>query len=49
MTLKTALCAVMAALLLSALTACKGGSNSDKLTVKLNGVTVSALLTVYVR
>lgn len=46
MTLKKALCAVMAVFMLFALTACKSGEKSDKLTIQLNGVTVSAPLTV---
>lgn len=44
MTLKGTLCAVIAAVMLFALTACKSGS-ADKPTIKLNGVTVSAPLT----
>lgn len=46
MTLKKALCAVMAIVMLFALTACESGSRAIKLTVKLNGVSVKAPLTV---
>lgn len=46
MTLKKALCAVMTLVMLFVLTACKRGGKPDELTVKLNGVTVSAPLTV---
>lgn len=47
MTLKKALCVVMVITMLFALTACKsGGGEVKELTVTLNGVTVSAPLTV---
>lgn len=47
MTLKKALCAVMALIMLFALTACKGeGGEVKELTITLNGVTVSAPFTV---
>ena len=46
MMLKRALCAIMAMVMLFALTACKSGGNSDKLVIKLNGVIISAPLTV---
>ena len=46
MTLKKALCAVMAIVMLFALTACKSGGEVKELTVTLNGVTVSASSTL---
>ena len=46
MTLKKALCAVMTLVMLFVLTACKSGGKPDELTIELNGVTVSAPLTV---
>ena len=46
MTIKKALCAVLAAFLLFTLTACKSVSKPNALTITLNGVTVSAPLTV---
>lgn len=46
MTLKKALCVLMALVVLFSLTACKKSGKPDKLTIKLNGVTVSAPLTV---
>lgn len=47
MKVKKALCVIMAAVMLFALTACKsGGGEVKELTVTLNGVTVSAPLTV---
>lgn len=46
MTLKKVLCAVMAIVMLFALTACKSGGEVKDLTVTLNGVTVSAPFTV---
>ena len=45
MTFKKPLCAVMAIFMLLTLTACKSGK-LDKLTIKLNGVTVKSPLTV---
>lgn len=44
--LKRVLCAVTAAVMLFALTACKSGGEVKELTVTLNGVTVSAPFTV---
>ena len=46
MTFKMTLCAVTAIVMLFALTACKSGEKSDKPTIQLNGVIVSAPLTV---
>ena len=47
MTLKKSLSAIAAAVMLFALTACKGGSGkASDLDIKLNGVTVSAPFTV---
>ena len=47
MTLKRALCAIMAIVMLCALTACKKDSvKSSDLEVKINGITVSASFTV---
>lgn len=46
MTLKKVLCAVMAVVMLFALTACSSGGKVKELTVTLNGVTVSAPITI---
>ena len=46
MRLKKAFCAIMATVMLFAFTACKSGGEVKELTVTLNGVTVSAPLTV---